>query len=127
MSRRAAAVSVQMELLAWTPPVARAQFDEVRGRAQSVPARLARAIGAALADAAALGITREDVARRMGEFLGERVSVNMLNGYASQARADHVIGVPRFLALLHATGDRRLLELLAEPMGWRWWKAAWSG
>jgi hypothetical protein len=42
----------------------------------------------------------------------------MLNGYASEAREQSVITVPRLLALIHVTGDRRLLQLLAEPFAW---------
>ena len=54
----------------------------------------------------------------MSEFLGDHVTVNMLNAYASPARQDHPISMARFISLLHATKDRRLLELLAEPLGW---------
>ena len=58
------------------------------------------------------------IAKAMTEFLGEPVSKNMLDAYASQARTEHTISVPRFIALIHATHDRRLLELLAEMFGW---------
>lgn len=108
----------QLDLLAWTAPEPVRRFDEHRIRAANIRDRLARAIAAALKDADAAGVTREEIAQRMSDFLGERVSLNMLNGYASQAREDHTISVPRLMALLHATGDQRLLELLAEPMGW---------
>jgi hypothetical protein len=54
----------------------------------------------------------------MSEFLGERVSKAMLDAYVSPARGAHNITVTRFVALIHVTQDRRLLELLADLMGW---------
>jgi hypothetical protein len=108
----------QMDLLAWAPPEPVRRFEEHRVRAATLRERLARAIAAALKDADAAGIGREEIAVRMSEYLGERVSKNMLDAYASQAREDHVISVVRLMALLHATRDARLLELLAEPLGW---------
>ena len=108
----------QPDLLDWTPPQPVRRFDDHRVRAVSQRDRLARAVAASLKDCDDAGVTREDIASRMGEFLGERVSVNMLNAYASPARDDHTISVTRLMALLHATRDQRLLELLAEPLGW---------
>ena len=105
----------QPDLLDWQPPQPVASFPEEQVRAVSIAARISRAVAAALHDADA---ERETIAARMSSFLGERISPAMLDAYASQAREDHRISVPRFLALLHATKDRRLLELLAEPMGW---------
>lgn len=105
----------QLDLLDWTPPPATVRFDDAVVRAATIQARISRAISVALKDA---GVDRAEIARRMTAFLGETVPVNMLNAYASQAREDHVISVPRFLALMAATGDRRLLQLLAEDMGW---------
>ena len=104
----------QMDLLNWQPAAPAVAFDEREVRAASVATRIARGIGAALR---ACGQTREQVAERMGVYLGKPVSRAMLDAYASEAREEHVISVPRFLALLHATRDRRLLELLAEPCG----------
>lgn len=105
----------QPDLLDWQPPQPVARFPEEQVRAASLAGRVSRAVAAALVDAAD---DRETIAARMSTFLGERVPPSMLDAYASQAREGHRISVPRFLALLHATKDRRLLELLAEPMGW---------
>lgn len=105
----------QPDLLDWQPPEAVKRFPEEQVRAATFAARVSRAVAAALADADA---EREAIAARMSSFLGERVSPAMLDAYASQAREDHRISVPRLMALLHATRDRRLLELLAEPLGW---------
>ncbi len=108
----------QLDLLAWQPPAPVAKFEERRVRAATISVRLALAVSAALKDADARGLSREEIARRMSEFLGTHVSRATLDGYASAAREDRVISVPRFVALLHATRDRRLLEILAEPMDW---------
>lgn len=105
----------QPDLLSWEPPQTALAFDEreVRGSTQS--ARIARAIAVALKEC---GKPRRQVARAMSEYLGEPVSEAMLDAYASVARETHRMSVERYLALVHATGDRRLLELLAQPQGW---------
>ena len=106
----------QLDLLTdWTPPEPTVRFADVRVRAAGILALLCRGISAALSDC---GKPRAEIARRMSGFLGQTVSKNMLDAYASEARDDHTIGLPRFIALLHATRDRRLLELIAEPLGW---------
>ncbi len=107
----------QMDLLAWEPPQPVRRFEEPRVRAGSFRDRLARAVAACLHDADDAGRSREDIAAAMSDFLGERVTLNMLNRYASQAAEEHQISVARLVALLHATRDQRLLELLAAPFG----------
>lgn len=106
----------QLDLLrGWEPPAATVRFEPEQVRAGTVAHQICRAVSAALRDAAK---SRNEIAKAMSDFLGENVTVNMLNAYASQARENHPISMARFIALLHATADRRLLELLAEPMGW---------
>lgn len=108
----------QLSLLEWQPPAPVARFEDHRVRAATLPAQIARAIAEALRSQAEAGTDRAQIAERMGEYLGQRVSKSMLDAYASQAREDHAIPLSRFVALLHATADRRLLELIAEPLGW---------
>ena len=108
----------QLDLLAWDPPQPVARFEPERVRGASHQQQIARAVGACLKDAEERGVGRDAIADAMTVFLGEAVSKHMLDAYASQARTEHVINLPRFMALLHATSDRRLLELIAEPMGW---------
>jgi hypothetical protein len=115
MPRRAPLRLDQLDLLTWQPPETVARFDDHQVRAASVAGRLCKAISAALDEC---GKSRETVASAMSQFLGVRVSLNMLNAYASQAREGHQVSAVRFVALIHATGDRRLLELLAEGFGW---------
>lgn len=117
MGRRVASPD-QLDLLAWEPPAPVARFEEHRVRAATIAVRVSLAVAAALKDADERGLSREEIARRMSLFLGAPISRVTLDGYASTAREDRVISVPRFAALLHATGDRRLLEILAEPMDW---------
>jgi hypothetical protein len=105
----------QPDLLGWTPPQAELAFDEADIRGAGVAARIARAISVALR---ACGKGRAQAAREMSAFLGEDVPPSMIDAYASVARSTHRISLPRFLALLHVTGDRRLLQMLAAPMGW---------
>jgi hypothetical protein len=109
--RRAA----QPDLLDWQPPEVVVAFEPAHVRAATVAASIARAVATALRDSPT---PRDDIAQRMSDYLGERVSKPMLDAYASEARRDHPIPVTRLIALMHATGDRRLLQLLAEPLGW---------
>lgn len=83
-------------------------------RAATLAGRISRAVAHTLRECP---LQREEIADRMGAFLGERVSAAMLNGYASQARDDHNISAVRLLALAHATSDARLLDLLAAELG----------
>jgi hypothetical protein len=99
----------------WTAPQPVAAFAPELVRGATLEARIARAVSVALHDCK---LAREEIAARMSAWLGEKVSLAMLNAYASPAREQHNIGLSRFLALVHATGDRRLLEMLAEPMDW---------
>lgn len=105
----------QPDLLDWQPPETVVAFEPSHVRAASLAASIARAVAATLRDCR---LPRDDVAASMSAYLGERVSKHMLDAYASEARQDHPIPVTRLIALTHATGDRRLLQLLADPLGW---------
>lgn len=103
------------DLLSWRPPEPVVKFAADQVRAASLDQRLCKAMKLALKEC---GPDRTTVAELMSEFLGEKVSLAMLNAYVSTARPTHVISVVRFAALVHVTKDRRLLELLAELFGW---------
>ncbi|CAA0129018.1 Uncharacterised protein [Starkeya nomas] len=64
------------------------------------------------------GHDRDEIAARMTAYLDEQISGHMLNAYASEARSEHIINIVRFIALIEATGDRRLLEFIASQFGW---------
>ena len=106
----------QLDLLNdWTPPETTAAFDPALIRASTIAGMISRAVAAALRDCP---LKRAEVAERMTAYLGEAVTTNMVNAYASQAREEHVIPVNRLLALIHVTNDRRLLQALADQFGW---------
>lgn len=117
MARRPVS-SAQMDLLDWTPPEPVSRFDEDQVRAASIAGKVCRGVSVALKEAAQRGRSRDQVAQAMSDFLGADISKNMLDAYASQAREEHIINVVRFIALVHATKDRRLLEMIAEMFGW---------
>ena len=93
-------------------PVKRFEPAQVRGA--TLAAKLCRAMVVALEDC---GETREEIAWRMSDYLGEKVSKAMLDAYVSEARADHNINLVRYAALIHATHDWRLLSLMTELFG----------
>lgn len=104
-----------LDLLSWeAEPIVEA-FAPERVRAVSLRAKIARAVSEAMMDCVH---SRAVLADRMSEFMGEPVSVNMLNAYASEAREDHSMPFIRLLGLIHATGDVRLLQLGAEMFGY---------
>jgi len=102
------------DLFDWQPPELVERFDADITRAASQRAAISKVVSAALRDCE---LDRDAIAERMGEYLGEDVSKPILDAYASEARKDHSISVPRYLALIHATGDRRLLQFLADQFG----------
>lgn len=87
------------------------RFEEVVTRAATLRATIARAVSAAMKE---YGKPRAEIAAEMAASLGEDVTENMLNAYASEAREGHTIPYVRLLALVLITGDARLLQLGAE-------------
>jgi hypothetical protein len=98
----------------WQPPEVVQRFDDVRVRAASLRQKIAMGVAETLLASA---IDRDTTASAMADWLGEDVSKNLLDAYASQARGDHVISLPRLIALIHATGDLRILQMIAEMFG----------
>lgn len=100
------------DLFAWAQPVQR--FEETITAAATLSGRICRAMREALHSSP---LDRTEVAKRMSDYLGERVSKAMLDKYASEGSVEHEIPLSRFIALVHATEDFRLLNLLTEPFG----------
>lgn len=100
------------DLLAWEPKEPEKRFDDDQIKAHSLAARIARSISTALEESA---FDRATIAERMSVYLNAEVTVNMLNAYTSQAREDHNISALRFIALVYATQDWRLLQILSDP------------
>ena len=105
-----------LDLLGWEPPSVVERYDEVRVRASSLRSRIAKGVAQTLKEC---GMPREQIADRMSAWLGEgeAVSKNMLDAYASEAREEQTISLLRLAALVHVTGDVRLLQLIAEMFG----------
>lgn len=101
-----------LDLLDWTPADPVQRFPAEAVRAVSLAAKVSHAVSLALKECER---TREEVAADMSAYLGEEVSKAMLDAYASESRDTHNISVARLIALIHATGDVRLLSLIAEP------------
>lgn len=102
------------DLLAWQPPEPAVRYEEHEVRGVTLGARIIRAMSLAVEES---GLERDEIARRMGEYLGEKVSGPMLDAYFSEARKTHTINIVRFAAFVHATRDWRLLSLLPELFG----------
>lgn len=115
MTRRRPRLSAAPDLFSWTPPQTTTAFAPERVRAATLAASIAKAVGAAMRDS---GKTREAIAAEMSAYLGEAISVETLDKYASEAACARVINAVRLVALIRATRDRRLLELIAAPLDW---------
>lgn len=98
----------------WQPPQVAAQLSGDVPRGGTLNGRISRAVSQALG---AAGMSREEIAAQMSDYLGETVSKHMLDGYASQAREDHRITLERLIALVEVTGQTGLLGFVAEQFG----------
>lgn len=103
------------DLFEWQPPKVVKAFAPEKVRAASLAASLSKAVSASLKEC---GKSRGQVAAEMARYLGEGVSEDMLDKYASEAAESHIINVVRFIGLIAATKDRRLLELIASAFDW---------
>lgn len=102
-------------------PYSRDLFSDAPERAGTLSCgiEIVSTINEALERAKAHGITREDVAERMGYHLGEKLSVATLNGYAAQSHNDREISLVRAMAFDAALGADVLLGLYARKRGER--------
>ena len=107
--------SQTFDLLDWDVPTIAPTVPVEQVRAGSLRGRMARAVSMVLREAQ---LSREDIAVRMTEFLQEDkpVTLAMLDAYASQAREEHTISAIRLVALAHATGDLRAIQVLTEAI-----------
>lgn len=95
----------------WKPPMVASRFEPGSITGNRLASRISRAIARALKDC---GKDRMTVAAQMSEQLGTRISKEMLEAYASEAKTGNNITVERFVALIHATGKTELLGFLAD-------------
>ncbi|RJF70905.1 hypothetical protein [Rhodopseudomonas palustris] len=85
------------------------RFSPERVRAARASARIKQALKEALRDC---GRSRDTVAAAMSEYLGERVSPQILDQYTSAANETANIPAHRLIALVVVTGDIRLINAL---------------
>lgn len=103
------------DLLSWEPPPLVQAFSPTQVRAATRRAAHSKSVATVLRDC---DQPREAVAEAMAAYLEEPIGKSALDGYASEAREDHVINVVRLEGLIHATTDIRPLQLMAEPFGY---------
>lgn len=85
--------------------------------ALSIGNEIAAAMNQAIKDC---GMTREEIAERMGRLLGQKsISKEVLNQYTSKYSETHHINLQRAIAFDAATGTNVLLELYAKFAGGR--------
>lgn len=106
------------DLFSWEPPkVAVGYSADVVGRGR-LDAKIARLISHALRDAREeRGQSREDVAQKISNFLGRKVSADMLYKWTSESAEDHRIPLDAFIGLVHATGALPLLGFVPGEFG----------
>lgn len=98
----------------WEPPQVAAQLPPEVVCGGTLGGQIARAVSRALKNC---DLSRDEIAARMGEYLGASISPNMLDAYASEARETHTISFERLIALVHVTGELGLLGFAAEQFG----------
>lgn len=91
----------------YTPAPVVERFSEDRVRAARCSARIARAVAEAIKQSRK---SRPDVAKAMSEYLGEDISVAMLDQYTSTANERNNIPAHRLMALIAVTGDVRVVN-----------------
>lgn len=87
------------------------RFDDHKIRAATPSGKMAKMVSTSLKEC---GQSREEIVEKMSAYLGKPLPKNMLDAWSSE---DHIINMVNFIALLHATGDRRLLQVIAEMFG----------
>lgn len=97
------------DLFKWEPPTVNAAFPKACIRGADIAAQICQAMKIALSES---NLSREVIAAKMTDYLGEEVSHTILDAYVSQAKEHHNISLTRYAALVHATGDMRLLSLI---------------
>lgn len=102
--------------------------NQVRPGSLGCPAEVMATIAGAMKRAAARGISREEIASRMSEYLGEKISVATINGFTAPSHTVHAgeRGVPeRRISMMQAMAfdaaveEDALIGLYAGKLGGR--------
>ena len=101
------------DLFSWEPePIVAAYADEIKGRGD-LESQISRVLAQALRDAKDADVSRSEIAGRMAQWLGRKVTEDQLDKWASEASGDRRIPLDAFLALVHATQCHELLGFAA--------------
>lgn len=96
----------------WQPPKVAVSLPPEVTSGGNLCSQIARAISRALKNC---DMSRDEIAQEMTDYLGEKITKNMLDAYASEGRSNHKITWERVIALVYATGQHGLLGFMAEP------------
>ncbi|KZL29442.1 hypothetical protein [Pseudovibrio sp. WM33] len=99
------------DLLSWQPPQVEARFEPMRVRSATPSGKVCRALSEAMKED---GRSREEIAAALSEHLGEPISRDSLDAWASEAREASNIAGYRLIGLVSVLRSKELLnELLA--------------
>lgn len=114
--RRPRASHNQLDLLMdYQPKSPIKAYAPERTRAATIGGSISRVLSESLKHCE---LSREQVAKKMSEFLRQNVSLAMLDNYTSEAKDEYIINLVRFIAFLEVTQDRAVLQHIAEMFGW---------
>ncbi|XHE13646.1 hypothetical protein PCC82_02595 [Agrobacterium deltaense] len=98
----------------YTPVEVAARIDPEVSKGGTLDVKIARVLAHAMQKS---DMSRAQIADAMSEHLGQRVTENMLDCYASPARRDHKITLERFITLLEVTECYELLAFVCDFAG----------
>lgn len=98
----------------YMPPEVAVRFEPEVAKGGTLDVKIARVLSEAMARSKK---PRDRIADEMSAYLGQRITENMLDSYASPARKDHKITLERFIALIEVTECHELLGFVAEFSG----------
>ncbi|MBO9421743.1 hypothetical protein J7481_19705 [Labrenzia sp. R4_2] len=100
------------DLLSWEPPKVEARFEEARVRAATLAGKVCRVVSEAMKED---GRSREEIAVELSDYLGEDISRDSLDAWASEARDKNNVSAYRLIALVKLLNSPEMLnELLAD-------------
>ncbi|WP_282093070.1 hypothetical protein [Epibacterium ulvae] len=95
----------------WQPPEVAVNLPAEVTTGGTLTSQIARAVSRVLRECEQ---PRHEIAAAMSDYLGQDVTRNMLDAYASEAREGHKITFERALALMVVTGQTGLLGFASE-------------
>lgn len=104
--------TLTVDLLSWEPPQVEARFDAQRVRAATLAGKVCRVLAEAMKED---GRSRDEIAAELSAYLGEDISRDSLDAWASEARDKSNVGAYRLIALVKLLNSPEMLnELLTD-------------